>query len=138
METALVSFIQGLVQIVLGLINEQLIYIVIGSLVATQAAKLMITYFHVRTPTRMEMIFIVSPLSTLPVASETWTYNDRVPWYIVAIAASLLANIVYILFAQKIIGSMVPQLYERINFPVDRRKRSEKLPEGTQDRRRNR
>jgi len=127
------SFFDGLSQILLGLINEQLVYIVLGSIVATQAAKWLMTYAH-KTPDRLFIMFVMAPLVTLPISIATWTHGDRVPSWVVAIVASLLANLVFFIFVKKLIGNFAPDAYDRMNFPVDRRK-SDLPPPAEGDRR---
>ena len=139
---ALTAFLTGLSNFFLGLLNEDLAYIVFGSLVATQAVKVLLTYlpYWLRrpqldlNPSTATLIFIVSPLATLPVALATWSFPDRVPAWVVAIAASLLANLAYWIFLQKFLGQKAPALYQKINTPIDRRTREGDPPAGAERR----
>jgi len=137
---ALTAFLTGLSNFFLGLLNEDLAYIVFGSLVETQAVKVLLTYlpYWLRrpaldlNPSTAMLIFVVSPLATLPVALATWSFPDRVPAWVVAIAASLLANLAYWIFLQKFFSQTV--LYKKINAPIDRRTRDGGPPAGAERR----
>lgn len=132
-----------------GMVTPDMLYIVIGSIVATQAAKTIATYaphilrtlFHVKNewdwnPNGPAIVFVLSPLSTWPIAESLWPDADHVPAWVVALAASLAGNIVYYLLAQKLLGTKAPEFYNRINQPVERRRVDAGPPPGVPDRRR--
>jgi len=139
---ALTAFLTGLSNFFLGLLNEDLAYIVFGSLVATQAVKILLIYLPQWIgkpelnlyPSRATLIFIVSPLITLPIALATWSFPDRVPAWVVAIAASLLANLAYWIFLQKLLGHGAPRIYQGLHTPIERRKCDGEPPAGAERR----
>lgn len=139
---ALTAFLTGLSNFFLGLLNEDLAYVVFGSIVATQAVKVLLTYLPLwfqrpgldLNPSTATLIFVISPLVTFPIALATWSFPERVPAWVVAIAASLLANLAYWLFLQKLLGQQAPTLYNKINAPIDRRKRDDLPPDGAERR----
>lgn len=119
--------LQKIGEALIGLLNEDLVYTVIAAMVLIQAGKLAISYCW-RVPNTVMIWFVLSPLVSLPVAYFTWSYNDRVPWWIVALTAGFLANILFALILKNVVGRFAPEIYEKLNLPVDRRRRNHGPP----------
>ena len=107
--------------ILLGLLNEDLVYTALGAMVAIQATKIIISY-RWGVPKAAVIWFLLSPVVTAPIAFLTWSYNDRVPWFVVALVASALANIAFTLILKNVLGRWAPDVYDQLNLPIDRRK----------------
>lgn len=129
------ALLQQLGSTLVGLLSEDLIYTVLGALVATQAVKLGLTYTW-RLPAAPAIWFLWSPLATSPVAWAAWSFNERVPWWVVALVASLLSNLLYSILLKRLLGKYAPDVYAQLNFPVDRRRADAGPPAGAHDRRR--
>lgn len=128
-------FVMEVGKVLAGLLNEDLVYIVIGALVAVQGVKWIISYLW-RVPPTALIWFVVSPLATSPIAFFTWSFDARVPWFVVALVASVLANILFAVGLKQVLGRWAPDVYEQLNMPVNRRKVEAGPPPNTPDRRR--
>jgi hypothetical protein len=102
-------------QFLIGLLNEDLVYITLATLVATQAVKVLVQWRIPNVPTSV-IVFVLSPLVGIVIAGVTWSFNVRVPWFIVGIVASGLANLTYLLIVQKVLGKYAPNLREQLNL----------------------
>lgn len=113
--------LQKLGEALIGLLNEDVIYITLGTMVATQIVKLAVSYLW-RVPPTIVIWFIISPVVAAPIAAVTWSYHDRIPWLVAALVASMLANILFAVFLKQVLGRFAPDVYEQINHPINRRK----------------
>lgn len=97
-------------------------YLVIGSLMLTQGVKWAAIYARKNLPKQL-IWFVVSPAITCILSFIIWNGNG-VHWIAAGLTASLFSNVAYSVFLKKMIGSAAPEVYRRINVPVDRRKKN--------------
>ena len=118
-----------------GMFNEDLLYISIGTLVLTQCVKYLLSYTW-RVPSTPLIWFVISPAISEPLSYYVWSYNERVPWFVVALLASILANVAFSILLKNVLGKYAPEVYEKLNLPVERRRWEAGPPPNVTDRRR--
>lgn len=122
MDTQIITTItNAIVNTFTSMLTPNMGYLVIGSLMLTQAVKWIVIYCHKDLPKQL-IWFVVSPAITCMLSHVIWKYDNDVHWVAAALTASLFSNLAYTLFLKKIMGNTAPETYRRINIPVDRRK----------------
>lgn len=123
----------ALIQMVAAMLTPAIGYLAVPTFILTQAIKMLLTHLR-RAPSAELIWFVIAPLSGAVFALLIW--KEPVPhWIAAAAAASLLANITYALLFKRLIGTLTPNAYERMNIIQQRRKRDKGAPRGMDDRR---
>ena len=110
----------AIVSILTAMLTPAMGYLIIGSLMLTQAVKWGAIYLHKFIP-GPAFWFIVSPLVTGLLAFNIWT-DATVHWIGATLTASLLSNLAYAIFLKRLLGQAAPEVYARLNAPINRRK----------------
>jgi hypothetical protein len=123
----------ALIQMVSAMLTPAIGFLAVPTFILTQAIKMLLTHFR-RAPSGELIWFVIAPLSGCVSALAIW--KEPIPhWLAAAAAASLLANIIYALAFKRLIGTLSPDGYERMNIIQQRRKKDKGPPKGQDDRR---
>lgn len=119
-----------------GLLSKELVYIVVGTLILTQAGKWGLIYRLQRMPNTLFIWFVLAPAVSMLPAYFTWNTAQaaQIPFWMAGLMASFLANIAYAVLLKKVLGTYAPDVYEKLNFPIERRK-EDAAPPASGDRR---
>ena len=115
------TVMNAIVSILTAMLTPAMGYLIIGSLMLTQAVKWVAIYLHKFIP-GPAFWFIVSPLVTGLLAFNIWT-DAAVHWIGATLTASLLSNLAYAVFLKRLLGQAAPEVYARLNAPINRRKK---------------
>lgn len=115
------NIVNAIVSTFTAMLTPAMGYLVIGSLMLTQAVKWIAIYLKKSLPAQM-IWFIISPVVTGLLALNIWK-DGSVHWIAATLTASLFSNMAYAVFLKKMLGKAAPEVYERMNAPIDRRKR---------------
>lgn len=121
LSTALISMVAAMLTPAIG-------FLAIVSLMVTQGIKSLLIYFYKSPPAEL-IWFVIGPVGALYPAKIMWA-TPGIHWAAAACAASLLANLAYALLIKRVVGTLAPTAYARINAPVNRRKTTGPLPPG--------
>src|SRR3990170_3010877 len=119
------SIINAIVNTFTAMLTPSMGYLVIGSLMLTQAVKWGAIYMKKHLPAQL-IWFVVSPLVTGLQAVFIWV-DTTVHWIGAALTASLFSNLAYSIFLKRMVGKAAPEVYRRMNVPIDRRKSKRKV-----------
>lgn len=115
------NIINAIVNTFTAMLTPDMGYLVIGSLVLTQGVKWAAIYRNNILPKQL-IWFVISPVITCALAFIIW--GGPVHWIAAGLTASLFSNVAYTVFLKKLIGSAAPEVYRKINIPIDRRKKN--------------
>src|SRR3972149_291266 len=112
------NIINAIVTTFTAMLTPSMGYLVIGSLMLTQAVKWGAIYMKKHLPAQF-IWFVVSPLVTGVLAIMIWS-DTTVHWIGAALTASLFSNLAYSIFLKKMVGKAAPEVYRRMDGRVDR------------------
>ena len=119
------NVINAIVTTFTAMLTPSMGYLVIGSLMLTQAVKWVAIYLKKNLPAQL-IWFVISPLVTGLLALLIWV-DATVHWMGAALTASLFSNLAYSIFLKRMVGKAAPEIYRRMNVPIDRRKIKRKI-----------
>ena len=119
------NIINAIVTTFTAMLTPSMGYLVIGSLMLTQAVKWVAIYLKKNLPAQL-IWFVISPLVTGLLALLIWV-DATVHWMGAALTAPSITNLSYSTFLKGRVGKAAPEVYRRINVPIDRRKTKRKV-----------
>jgi hypothetical protein len=118
----------AIISMVASMLTRDIGFLAFVSLFVTQGIKTLMIYIK-KSPSVDMIWFVIGPLGSAPFAFIMWKV-DGIHWFAAACGASMLANMFYALFLKRILGGLSPAAYERMNVPIERRKRETDPPDG--------
>lgn len=106
--------VQSLLPTLIGLVTPQLVYLVLGTLVGTQCAKVLLQLQWPDVPTQL-VVFVIAPAVGMLLSFHTWSAAPTAPWYVAGLVVSLLSNVVYWLFFEQLLARFAPDLHALAN-----------------------
>ena len=122
MEALLNGLIPALVQAITSILTPSMAYIIVGTLGAVQLIKWILVY-QIKNPDKLTMWMLVSPSVALPISWASWT-DKAMEWWVAGLIASFSSNLIFRYIIKTPLEKTLPKVYNKINFPVDRRKQN--------------
>ena len=122
MDQLINGLIPSLVQALTSILTPSMAYIIVGTLGAVQLIKWILVY-QIKNPDKLTMWMLVSPSVALPISWASWTDKTMV-WWVAGLIASFSSNLIFKYIIKAPLEKTLPRVYNKINFPVDRRKQN--------------
>ena len=116
------SLLPALTTALSALITPNMVLVILATLAVVQVIK-WISVYWIKSPHRLVMWLVVSPLVAIPIALGIMTDQKWFYRVVAGLVASFAANLFYRYIIKAPLEKTMPKVYHKLNVPVDRRKK---------------
>jgi hypothetical protein len=114
---ALQKLAEFAVSLIVTLVTPKLLFVVAGIGIIIQGVKVLLQLRWRDVPTPL-IVWVIGPTVGVIIAWGVWPSNgsDQIPWWLVGIVCSGIANLGYWIIVQKLLYRVAPQAANAINL----------------------